>query len=212
MPEPTANVLDEDRHALITISGPPASGATTVASAVADALGYDYVNGGEMFRELANERGLTLNQLIAEAQSNDTLDRSLDARIRRIIDQHAFETTGLVIESRLAGWVAGEDADFKVWLDAPIETRVARTDEREEDESEMRVRQESEANRYEAYYDIDVENTKFYDLQVNTARWRPELVQELVLTAIREYRAEDDEGPFTKSLDPRPADEGSRTS
>lgn len=205
-PKPNSALLN-DGHALITISGPPGCGATTVARELADALNYDYVNGGQMFRDLADERGLTLNELLEQAGSDDTLDRSLDARIQRIIDQHSFTTTGLVIESRLAGWVAGDDADFKLWLDAPRDIRIERTKYRSDEDLELRERESNEIARYEQYYGIDLRNTRFYDLHINTARWAPEPIVDMVMTSLENYVPQYDEGTFEQSFNPRPADD-----
>ena len=44
---------------LLTISGPIGSGKSTVAAALAEELSYEHVSGGDIFRELAAERGYT---------------------------------------------------------------------------------------------------------------------------------------------------------
>lgn len=196
--------LEDDKHGLITISGPPGCGATTLASELADTLDYTYINGGQMFRDLAEDRNMSLQKLLERADSDDTLDRSLDARVQRIIDQHDFEADGLIIESRLAGWVAGSDADMKIWLDAPTDVRIERTKYRSNGEFTLREREASEAERYEDYYDIDLSDTQFYDLHINTARWCPESTIALVKYALDCYTERNDEGSFTKSFDPDP--------
>ena len=45
---------------LITLSGLPGSGTSTVARAVASRLALDHVDGGTVFRSMASERGLSL--------------------------------------------------------------------------------------------------------------------------------------------------------
>ncbi|MGM7319849.1 cytidylate kinase family protein, partial [Idiomarina sp. ST10R2A5] len=76
-----------------------------------------------------------------------------------------------VLESRLSGWLAGNRADLRVWLDAPDEVRKGRISNREETAAEMGVREVNEAGRYRSYYDINIDDRTFYDLQLNTARW-----------------------------------------
>lgn len=191
-----------DSNLFITVSGPPGCGATTVVERLARSLGCGYVSGGEIFRELAEERDLTLTQLIAQADADEEIDRALDRRLRTIAERWGAANKAFILESRLAGWLAGNRADLRIWLDAPSEVRVERTADREEMEAEMRVREVSESGRYESYYDIDVTDRSFYDLTVNTARWSPETVTELVLTAIERYDPETDEGAFeTKDVD-----------
>src|SRR6056297_917105 len=112
---------------LITVSGPAGSGKSTLAKSLADALSYEHVSGGDIFRSLAEERGMTPLELNKLAEDEDSIDRDLDRRLRTI----AAERDDLVLESRLAGWMAGNHADLKLWLDAPLEVRADRIAQRE---------------------------------------------------------------------------------
>jgi len=180
---------------LITVSGPAGSGKSTFADALAAELGYDHVSGGDIFRSMANERGVSLVEFNRLAEEDDQVDRDLDRRLREI----ATERDDLVLESRLAGWIAGEEADMKFWLDAPLDVRVDRVADRE-DKSRETARQESteratsEAKRYEEYYGIDIEDRSIYDLVINTARWDPEAEITIALAAIDAYDPAEDEG------------------
>ncbi|WP_311172492.1 (d)CMP kinase [Halobellus ordinarius] len=197
---PTARSVDS--NLFITVSGPPGCGATTLCDGLSAALDCGYVSGGDIFRELAEDRDMSLSQLIAKTDETDEIDRALDRRLRTIAEKWGSSNKAFILESRLAGWLAGNRADFRIWLDAPEEVRVDRTRDRDEMEAEMRVREVSEAGRYRSYYGIDVTDQSFYDLSVNTARWSPEATLEMVLTAIEEYDPEVDEGAFqTKDID-----------
>jgi len=180
---------------LITVSGPAGSGKSTLAAALADRLGYDHVSGGDIFRDIAAERDLTPLELNRQAEEDDAIDRDLDRRLRTT----ARDADDLVLESRLAGWMAGEYADLKVWLDAPLEVRAARIADREDKSvetasEETRARAESEALRYEEYYDVDIADLSIYDLVVNTARWGPAGVEGLVADAVDAFDPATDEG------------------
>ena len=180
---------------LLTISGPAGSGKSTAAAALAEALDYDHVSGGDIFRDLADERGLTPLELNEQAEEDDDIDRDLDRRLREM----AAARDDLVLESRLAGWMAGEYADFRVWLDAPLSVRAERIADREDKpvdlaRTETRARSESEARRYLEYYDIDIEELTIYDLAVNTARLSPEAVIDVILTTVEGYDPAGDEG------------------
>jgi len=187
---------------LVTISGPAGSGKSTAAAALATALGYDHVSGGDIFRELAADRGLTPLELNEEAESDESIDLDLDRRLR----QTAAEQDDLVLESRLAGWMAGEHADFRIWLDAPLEIRARRIAEREDKpvetaREETRARAGSEAKRYEAYYGIDIGDLSIYDLVLNTARLDPEGVVSAIVTIIEAYSPDEDEGKTPVRVD-----------
>ena len=60
----------------ITISGPPGCGGTTLTEALARALDCGYVSGGDIFREVADERGMGLSQLTAKAEESDEIGRA----------------------------------------------------------------------------------------------------------------------------------------
>ncbi len=197
------SAVDIDTSLFITVSGPPGCGATTLCEQLADAIGCPYVSGGEVFRELAEDRDMSLNQLIAKADESDEIDRALDQRLQQIAEKWGMSNKPFILESRLAGWIAGDRADLRLWLDAPEDVRLERIDDRVETEAEMRVREVSEAGRYESYYEIDIDDREFYDLHINTARWSKRGVFTIVRAAIEEYDPELDEGAFsTPTLEP----------
>ena len=180
---------------LVTISGPAGSGKSTAAAALAEALDYDHVSGGDIFRDLAVERGVTPLELNKLAEDDDEIDRDLDRRLRGIAETR----DDVVLESRLAGWMAGEHADFRIWLDAPLSVRARRIADREDKavevaREETTERRDSEARRYREYYGIDVDELGIYDLSVNTARLSPGAVLDVILTTVEGYEPSGDEG------------------
>jgi len=180
---------------LITVSGPAGSGKSTFAAALANALEVDHVSGGDIFREMADERDMSLVAFNELAEEDDQVDRDLDRRLREIADAN----DDLVLESRLAGWMAGEHADLRIWLDAPMGVRAERIADREDKSvatarEETTARAESEAKRYAEYYDIEIDDRSIYDLVLNTSRWSPAAELEIVLAAVESYDPEEDEG------------------
>jgi len=180
---------------LITVSGPAGSGKTTLAASLSDRLGYEHVSGGDIFREIAAERDMTPLELNRLAEEDDQIDRDLDRRLRSI----ARDRDDVVLESRLSGWMAGEYADLRLWLDAPLSVRAERVADREDKpveqaREETEARSESEAGRYEAYYGIDITDLTIYDLVINTARWGPDGVLALATEAVESYNQGADEG------------------
>ncbi|MFC6613409.1 (d)CMP kinase [Halopenitus salinus] len=183
-----------DSNLFVTVSGPPGCGATTLCEGLSAAMDCGYVSGGEIFRDIAEDRDMSLSQLVAKTGESQDIDRELDRRLRRISEKWGAANKAFVLESRLAGWIAGNRADLRIWLDAPEEVRVDRTAGREEMEAEMRVREVIEAQRYESYYDIDVSDRSIYDLAINTGRWTESSTLAIALAAIDEYDPVRDEG------------------
>ncbi|MEM0121741.1 MAG: (d)CMP kinase, partial [Thermoprotei archaeon] len=110
---------------VITISGPPGSGKSTVAKRVAELLGLRFVSAGQLFREIAKTRGTDVVDLNKQAEQDFSIDRQVDARSLREADKG-----NVVIEGHLTGWVI-EKADLKIYLNAPLEVRAKRIAERE---------------------------------------------------------------------------------
>lgn len=191
-----SQVASVDTNLFITVSGPPGCGATSLSDRLAKAIGCPHVAGGDIFRELADERDMTLTQLSAKAQESDEIDRALDRRLRAIAEKWGTANKPFVLQGRLAGWLAGNRADLRIRLDAPEDVRTERISGREETAAEMRVREVGEAGRYQSYYDVDIEDREFYDLHLNTARWSLDGVFEIVRAAIEQYDPEADEGAF----------------
>lgn len=180
---------------LITVSGPPGSGKSTTATALAERFGLEHTSGGDIFRSMARDRGLSLSELNAQAEEDPAIDKQLDRRLQEI----AREEDDIVLESRLAGWLAGDHATFRVWLDAPLAVRAERIADREDKSvaaarEETETREDSEQQRYREYYGIDIADLSIYDICLNTARWGPETVPTVLADAISQYDTAIDEG------------------
>ena len=69
------------RRVLVTISGLPGSGKTTVAQLVARALGLEHVYAGNVFRRQAETNGLSLEEYLRRAEQDSSIDRELDRQM-----------------------------------------------------------------------------------------------------------------------------------
>lgn len=96
---------------VLTIDGPTASGKGTVASAVADALGYHFLDSGAVYRATALaavEAGVALDDAEGLAQLAASLDLKFEGHHiylsgRSVEDQLRQEETGLMA-SRISAW------------------------------------------------------------------------------------------------------------
>ncbi|GAB6880424.1 AAA family ATPase [Halorubrum gandharaense] len=182
---------------LITVSGPPGSGKSTNAAGLADALGYEHISGGDIFREMAADNDMTPVEFNEHAEDDEDVDEALDERLHEI----AHTCDNVVLESRLAGWLAGDAADLRLWFDAPLDVRADRIAEREEKSvetarTETKRREASEKKRYLAYYNIDIDDLTIYDATYNTARWGPEPFLDALVATVEAYDPADDEGKY----------------
>jgi CMP/dCMP kinase len=172
---------------LLTISGPSGSGKTTVANGLSQRLGFAHISAGEVFRELARERALSLEQLSKLAEKDPEIDQMVDTRQAELAQPHE----NVIVDGRLSGWVL--KGDIAVWLKAPLEVRAERIARREDKDRaialrETRTRDSSEAARYLAFYNIDTVNLDIYDLIIDTRHWDQFAVIDIITQAVRSRR------------------------
>ena len=113
---------------------------------------------------------MTLAEFGEHAQHHPEIDRELDDRL----EARAREGS-CVIESRLAGWLATR-ADLlavRVWVDCDEAVRAARVAERDGTSPEQAQRDNAERAalehaRYQAVYDIDLDDRTPYDLVLDS--------------------------------------------
>jgi cytidylate kinase len=169
----------------VTVSGLPGSGTTSLSRYLAERHGFTMISAGEVFRQLAREHNMELAAFGRLAEE----DRMIDARQKEI----AKERDNIIVEGRLSGWMV-DDADFKIWLYAPIGCRIKRiafrdqvTDEKTAEQLTLE-RERCEAGRYRSYYSIDISNLSIYHLILNSEHWSVEGLGAIVDTAITQLR------------------------
>ncbi len=165
---------------IITLSGLPGSGTTTIAKTVASRLKLKVISAGDTFREIAAEQNMTLSEFGKLAESNTEIDQTIDQRQAQI----AKEGDNLLVEGRLSGWMV-ENADLKIWLKTPIEVRCERIAKRddiplEQAMRETKEREKCEAVRYHKHYDINIGNLEPYDLIIDSSKWDGNSIAEIV--------------------------------
>jgi cytidylate kinase len=164
----------------ITVSGPPGSGTTTLARSIAEKHRFELISAGEMFRDLAKERGLSVAGFGEVAERDITIDALIDVRQKEM----AKAKDNIVVEGRLSGWMV-EDADLRIWLNAPIACRAKRIAARDGmDEYTAREltlqREESERKRYRNYYRIEIDDLSPYHVSLNSELWSGEALAAIV--------------------------------
>lgn len=180
---------------IITISGVPGSGKSTVAKILAQKLGYEYFSVGETRGKLALEKNLTLDELNKLGEKEDWTDRPLDEQQKQL----GQTRDNLVIEGRLSWYFIPRS--FKVFLTVEIkeaarrtlENRAERPDEKTLDtldqaQKAAEERLTSDKKRYLKYYGLDYTDPKHYDLVIDTTGIPAEEVARQILDQIKKRR------------------------
>lgn len=167
---------------IITIGGKIGAGKTTVARVLAEKLGIKHISAGEIFRKLAEERKMSIEEFSKLAERDESIDKMIDEK------QKELAKHGSVVDGRLSGIMLS--ADLKVFLVAPLEVRARRVAEREDKSyelalNEIKLREESEAKRYKKIYGVDMNEISLYDLVINTAKFDAKSIAEIIYAAAK---------------------------
>ena len=150
----------------ITISGHPGSGTSTLVEGICLAKGWSSLNGGQIFRDEAANRGMSLAEFGKLCSEDLAVDRSLDSILK---ENMQMENGPEVMESRLSGWWAYKlNLDcIRIWLDVDDENRAKRVVDREGGTLETALAENSKRSsidlaRYQELYGLDPQDPTPY--------------------------------------------------
>jgi CMP/dCMP kinase len=162
----------------IAISGKSGCGNSTVSRVLADRLGVRLIN--YTFHTMADEQNVSFAEMCEMAESDDRWDIYLDKK------QIEMAMEGpCVLGSRLAIWLL-EEADLKVFLDASLDVRTKRIQEREGGDLDTVLKQTTERDvrdraRYMRLYQIDNDKFDFADIVIDAGKMTvDEIVDEII--------------------------------
>ncbi|MAQ77256.1 hypothetical protein CL684_01910 [Candidatus Campbellbacteria bacterium] len=162
---------------IITIAGKLGSGKSSAAKKVAKLLNLTHFSSGDFLRGIATERGLSIQELVKQAESNPEIDKQIDDVLK-----NKGGESNLIIDSRLAfHWIP---ESYKVYLEIDpdvaavrmlmdLETNESRLKSEhakniEEMKAKMQSRYQSDIKRYKSLYNIDHTDHKHFDLVIDT--------------------------------------------
>ena len=172
----------------IVVSGDLGSGKSTVTTELARRLNLRRVSVGDLYRQMAQSRGMSALQLNLHAELDDAVDGYVDQLQQEI----AKSDEQLVVDGRLA-WFFFTDA-FKVHLITDPVVAAHRVLARPSDEVEaysslaeaierLENRSESERIRFLTRYGADKNRLRNYDLVCDTTSARSDEVVDRIIDA-----------------------------
>lgn len=169
---------------IITISGTPGSGKSTVAKALCKKFKAKRLYVGQYMRELARQKNITLAQLNTLAQSDPQIDIKADEetakQARRLAKKYSVvvegrvqfhflpESTKIFIKANVA------EAAKRIWKDLKDaqknkERNEAKVKNIGELKKQILIRKKSELLRYKKYYHLNHYLLKHYDFVLDTS-------------------------------------------
>ena len=188
------NTLPIRKKRIITITGETGSGVSTVTNKLADVLVYRKFSAGSIFRTLARQYDMTVDDLNDFARNNGVVDREIDTLIRR-----NGEGSEIVLDARL-GYYWIHDS-FSVYLKVDPDIAAHRIYEdisngRRYEDGATTINQvimgiqkqaQSTQERYFRDYGIDVSNINMFDLVINSDDKSPDEIVTMIKQSYRTW-------------------------
>lgn len=182
---------------IISVTGLPGSGKTTVRNALAEHFGYKRYSMGDMWGKLAQERGMTVGEANAHLKNDPSVDRQVDEYQTTL----AAQEDNFVIDSRLAWHFIPQSV--KIFLDVNLDEAArrifqarkkeggARGDEPdyasvEEVRAAIEKRTQDDDARYRQFYGVGYLDTSVYNLVIDTTHTPANQVVERILTFLQD--------------------------
>jgi cytidylate kinase len=173
----------------ITIGGTPGSGKSVIAKYLAEKFNLKYYSIGNIRRELAKKRGLTILEY-------NQLDEDTDTEVDNFQKELSKEED-IIVEGRLAFYFLPQS--IKIFLDVSPEEAADRifNDPRDSESSylskkelviDIVKRKENDKERYKKLYGIDPYDKKNFDFVLDTTNLSLEEVKDQVLKFILSFR------------------------
>lgn len=168
---------------IVTVSGPHGTGKSTYAARLAQALRLRHVSAGSLFRRIAKEKRLSLEELGRKALEDPSIDKLVDERT--IAEANKGR---VVVDGQLTGWILKDMADLRVYLTAPEEVRLERIAKRDkltlqDARLQTEQRESVQRERYLRHYGFQVEDRSIYQLVLDTSLGSIEDTAKVVISA-----------------------------
>jgi len=176
---------------IISISGTPGAGKSTVAKLIAEKLGFKHYYMGGLIRKMAKEKGQTLEEFYA---NNTDVDKLIDDYLVNL----GKKEDNFIVEGRTAFHFIPHSV--KLYLDVDLKEGARRIFEEskeknernekkynneEEAEENIKKRLATEAEHYGKLYNLNVHDKSHYDFVLETTNLSIEEVKEKLLNFIQ---------------------------
>ena len=158
---------------IITISGLPGSGKTTVGKLLAERIGLKFYSIGDLRGKMAMERGLTIDQLNEIGMKEDWTDKKVDEYQKELGERE----DNFLIDSWLGFHFIPHSIKIFLYVDLEVGAERIFRSQREDEEKKktaeeihemIKKRVKQTDKRYKKYYGIDFLDRSHYDIIIDT--------------------------------------------
>ena len=189
---------------IITISGTPGSGKSTVGKLLAKKLRYKYYSIGAMRRAMAKERGMTLQQFNVLGETKAFTDIDIDRWQKKL----GLTKDNMIVEGRTSFYFIPHSVKLFLAVDLNEAARRIFNDgahaRRFEASTHYRTAAElahglrgrifSDSRRYKKYYGLNIFLKRHYDLYVDTSKLTPAKTTKKILDFLAKVQAKNETG------------------
>jgi len=187
---------------IISISGLPGSGKSTVAKMLAEKLSFERIYMGGILRKIADQKGITILELMKQAETDSSIDEEAD----KMVTDFGRTKDNFIIESRTAFHFIPES--LKIFVKVDLKEGAGRIfqdlqkEERNEEEKassvdslykKLKERTDIDNGRYQKYYGIDFLDESNYDLVVDSTDLSPEEVVNKIMVEVEKLKEQENE-------------------
>ncbi|MFA6467229.1 MAG: cytidylate kinase family protein [Patescibacteria group bacterium] len=192
-------MIKKNKNFIITISGTPGSGKSTIAQGLREKLKAKRIYVGGIRRKIAEEKNMTLAELNQYAMSHPETDVDVDKAASKEARQLA-RNHPVIVEGRTQYHFLPESIKIFVVVDIKIgakriwesiqnenqqQRNEAKVNNYKELEQKVIERSKSDFKRFKKYYNIDYTDQKQYDFVIDTGHISAQEATQKVLDFIK---------------------------
>ncbi len=181
---------------IISISGTPGSGKSTIGREVAKKLKLKHHSLGDFTRKLAEKRRMSVLEYTKSAEKDENIDKEIDD----VQIELGNREDNFVIDSRLGYYFiphsikifvkcSVKEGAKRIFSDKSVLRKISEKEDitLKDTEEAIKKRMETDRKRYRQYYGLDFMDEKDYDLVIDSTNLKVDEAVNRILKFAREY-------------------------
>lgn len=181
---------------IISISGIPGSGKSTIGREVAKKLKLKHHSLGDFTRKLAEKHRMSVLEYMKSAEKDENIDKEIDD----VQIELGNREDNFVIDSRLGYYFiphsikifvkcSVKEGAKRIFNDKTILRKLSEKGDitLKDTEETIKKRMETDRKRYKQYYDLDFMDEKDYDLVIDSTNLKVDEAVNKIIKFVKEY-------------------------